>query len=110
MIIISNYRMEEIADKVFYVRSNETNNCPICESSVYVQGVRRRKYIKDSGEYHTLIIRRLRCKDCNKIHHELPDILIPYKRHCVNTIEKIVADEVRGSEKTRFRTATLIKE
>jgi len=96
MIIINNYQLEEIEDKVFYVRSNETNNCPVCEKLVYVQGVRRRKYITDSGDYHTLIIRRLRCRGCNKIHHELPDKVIPYKRHCSDTIENIIAGEVSG--------------
>jgi hypothetical protein len=34
-----------------------------------------------------LIIRRLRCKKCKKIHHELPDILVPYKRYDSESIE-----------------------
>jgi hypothetical protein len=28
------------------------------------------------------------------MHHELPDILIPYKRHCTETVECIVEEEV----------------
>lgn len=28
-----------------------------------------------------LIIRRLRCKACRKVSHELPDMVIPYKRY-----------------------------
>jgi hypothetical protein len=52
-----------------------------------------------------LLIRRLRCKEqkCRKIHHELPDILVPYKRHCAETIEKIITgqeDSVYTGEET----------
>ena len=39
---------------------------------------------------HDLIIRRLRCNNCRKIHHELPDILVPYKRHESESIEAAV--------------------
>jgi hypothetical protein len=28
------------------------------------------------------------------IHHELPDILVPYKRHCAKTIENIISGDV----------------
>ena len=27
------------------------------------------------------MVRRLRCLDCKKISHELPDMVVPYKRH-----------------------------
>jgi hypothetical protein len=43
------------------------------------------------GEKRLLKIRRLMCYQCKKIHHELPDIIVPYKRHCTETIENIVA-------------------
>jgi hypothetical protein len=42
------------------------------------------------GSVVVLIIRRLRCRDCNKTHHELPDLLVPYKRHGAETIEGII--------------------
>jgi len=96
MIIISNYRLERIDSYEYYVHSYETNTCPVCDSSVRVIGIRKRKYINDTGEVHTLIVRRLRCRDCNVIHHELPDKVVPYKRHCSDTIGKIVAEEPGG--------------
>lgn len=34
-----------------------------------------------------LRIRRLQCKNCLKIHHELPDLLVPHKRYAAATIE-----------------------
>jgi hypothetical protein len=38
-------------------------------------------------------IRRLRCCECGKIHHKLPDLLVPYKRHCADTVASIAAGE-----------------
>ena len=38
-------------------------------------------------------IRRLGCTQCNRIHHELPDMLVPYKRHVRESIEAVVNGE-----------------
>jgi len=40
-----------------------------------------------------LIIRRLSCVECHKIHHELPDILVPYKRHGRESIEAVLTED-----------------
>lgn len=53
-------------------------------------GSRHRGYTDSAGEAADLIIRRLRCQNCRKIHHELPDILVPYKRHASESIEAAV--------------------
>ena len=50
--------------------------------------------IQSSGERIGLIIRRLQCKECAKIHHELPACIVPYRRHCACTIESIVEGSV----------------
>jgi hypothetical protein len=39
------------------------------------------------------MIRRLMCSGCDRIHHELPDCIVPYKRHCAETIEAIIHGE-----------------
>ena len=52
----------------------------------------------------TIIIRRLRCKKCCRIHHELPDMIIPYKRHCTETIEAIIGGE---AEKVSCEESTI---
>ena len=57
-------------------------------------GRRERKVIASNGVWLVLIIRRLRCQHCKKIHHELPDMVIPYKRHCAETIEKILSGSI----------------
>ena len=55
-------------------------------------GSRKRGLKCLDGEKIELIVRRLQCKEsgCKKIHHELPDKVVPYKRHESQTIEKIL--------------------
>jgi len=77
--------------RVFFVRSGEQNPCPICDSVLKIIGSRRRGYLREEGDYRILLIRRLRCTSCNRIHHELPDRLVPYKRHESRSIEAAVA-------------------
>jgi len=55
-----------------------------------VIGSRQRKFINSAGDKEVLIIRRLRCCGCSRIHHELPDILFPYKRYGSESIEAAV--------------------
>ncbi|MED4936026.1 DUF6431 domain-containing protein [Heyndrickxia coagulans] len=43
-----------------------------------VIGTRDRKAIDRSGKKHIYNIRRLQCEQCGKIHHELPEFLVPY--------------------------------
>ena len=43
-------------------------------------GSRPRIVRRRDGSNISLIIRRLRCRECGTIHHELPDMIIPYKR------------------------------
>ena len=67
----------------------------MCQQSLKVIGSRRRTVINEEGDKMILIIRRLRCinEACNKIHHELPDIITPYKRQTTSSIEKIIVEE-----------------
>lgn len=77
---------------MFFVKSVETSRCPCCGSELKVYGSRRRKYSESDGTKVTLIIRRLRCKVCRSIHHELPDILVPYKRFKNECIESVITE------------------
>jgi hypothetical protein len=45
----------------------------------------------------------MRCRDCNKIHHELPNCIVPYKRHSVKTFQAVIdhkTDDVPCEEST----------
>jgi len=90
MIIIKKYRLIKDNYDVYHVKSRESGACPICDGTLKVIGTRRRQIIAADGEKRIYIIRRLRCAErCGKIHHELPDIMVPYKRHSAETLEKI---------------------
>src|SRR5690606_40933250 len=64
----------------------------ICHQSLKVIGSRRRSLIDENGDVMILVLRRLRCTNpgCGKIHHELPDLLTPYKRQTTTILEQII--------------------
>ncbi|WP_425059359.1 hypothetical protein SCACP_40490 [Sporomusa carbonis] len=68
---------ENVVNSVFFVRSMEQIPCPCCGDHLYVIGSRRRKYLSSQSLPKVLVIRRLKCCHCCRIHHELPDILVP---------------------------------
>ena len=43
-----------------------------------------------AGDTIVLVIRRLRCSNCSRLHHELPDILVPYKRYGSESVEAVI--------------------
>ena len=90
MIIITCYRKERDERGRIRIISEEESICPICIGHLKVIGIRKRIVINTAGDKEKLIIRRLRCRTCHKIHHELPDYVIPYKRHCSETVESII--------------------
>lgn len=65
------------------------------------------------GDSRTLLIRRLRCGDCGRVHHELPDIVVPYKRYDSETIEEILSPKDNspsfpGETQYRIPSAALV--
>jgi len=92
MISVKAYHMEYNDEKkVRYVWVDEQIVCPACDCTILIKkGWRKRKLITITDEVLVLMVRRVRCKDCNKIHHVLPDIIVPYKRHDLKTIKKII--------------------
>jgi len=101
MVTTPDYSLEA-RDIFLYVISNVTNCCPICGATLFVRGWRVRGLIAGDGEKLKLMIRRLMCAECDRIHHELPDCIVPYKRHCAETIEAIIDGEsVRSVDEER---------
>lgn len=92
---------------MFFVRSAAQHICPVCEHDLFVIGSRRRIGRKPTGERVTYIIRRLRCMDCERIHHELPDLLLPYKRYETASLESVLSQgqssDVAADESTLYR-------
>lgn len=70
----------------------------------------RKRICRQSGcDDIWLIIRRMRCDSvsCRKIHHELPDMLVPYKHYAAEHIEQVVSAsdpiDVAVDEATLYR-------
>jgi hypothetical protein len=56
----------------------------------------------------------LRCKVCKRVHHELPDLLVPYKRFSSKSIESVIVDDkaapVPADESTLSRWRSWFRE
>jgi hypothetical protein len=74
-----------------------------------VIGTRDRKSKDRTGQTKVYNIRRLRCNHCRRIHHELPDFLVPYKRYESECIETVLSNhslhDVPADESTLIRWA-----
>lgn len=92
MISVKEYRTEYSEDKqASYVWADEPLSCSFCDSSDLVRkGWRSRKLITLIGSRLLLLVQRVRCKSCGKIHHVLPDTVVPYKRFDAETVEAII--------------------
>ncbi|MCY0864240.1 MAG: DUF6431 domain-containing protein [Sulfobacillus sp.] len=66
--------------------------CPHCQGPLRVVGSRGRRRRLPDGTRHVLVIRRLRCDPCARIHHELPDCLVPYRRYDSASLEALATE------------------
>lgn len=66
--------------------------CPCCQSALKPYDRRERKCRDENGDWQVLVIRRLRCQNphCQRLHAELPDYLVPYKRYKVGVIAAVL--------------------
>ena len=70
----------------------ETLCCPICQGNLKHYDRRIRKAIS-SEEVNRYSLRRLRCQACGKLHLELPNILLPYKRYEAKVIVAVISGD-----------------
>ena len=70
----------------------EASYCPVCQTILLMRATRKRVCWEGDTETDKaiLVIRRLYCEACERIHHELPDCLVPYKRYSAEVIDNIV--------------------
>ena len=52
--------------------------------------------INEQGEKEMYWLSRKRCPRCKRLHTELPDFIVPYKRHCAATIERAAQGDVEA--------------
>lgn len=85
---------------VFRVKTTEECICPICAGELIKKGIRTRFLTRTKpgateDDYHPyekicLLIQRHKCNSCGRIHHQLPDCIVPYKRFSAEIIESII--------------------
>ncbi len=88
-------RKSTILKRIFLIKSKENNFCcPICTGKLSGYDHRKRIVKNSNGEKETYLIRRLKCKNCHKLHTEIPDFILPYKQYKAEVIESEI-DETR---------------
>lgn len=83
MVIVANYLREFKVirgSKFCVIRGIETIPCPICGGRLYHYDSRSRSVRVDEEKQYQFLLRRLRCKNCHKLHLELPSFLLPGQR------------------------------
>jgi hypothetical protein len=76
---------------------------------LYMRGTRKRVLFKNEEEKQLLKIRRLYCTPCKRIHHELPDCIVPYKRYNADTIKNIIDGQSKNQDACSGSTAERIR-
>ncbi|NLY04544.1 DUF6431 domain-containing protein [Candidatus Sordicultor fermentans] len=82
----------------------ETIHCPYCQGELKPYDRRKRVLLDHNGKRWVFSLRRLRCQKCKRMHIELPDIFIPYKRYSAAVIESVIEEKTSGApyeERTR---------
>jgi hypothetical protein len=91
MVITNDYTLYYYKDSdIYFVKPKQTGLCPICFKKLRPYGRRNRIFFLNDYEKKVFSIRRLRCCFCRKIHHELPSVLVPFKRHCRRTVQSCI--------------------
>lgn len=91
MVIIKHYSLKYKPETdFFYVKSKEKSYCPYCSGEFKVVGSRKRILFRKDGTISRLVIRRLQCRNCIRISHELPDLIVPYKRYESDAISDVL--------------------
>ena len=87
MISIARFEMSRNGDKT-KIFSKEDSICPVCGGPLKVHGTCTRKvrHGDHTRQYH---LRVMECRCCGKTHRELPEGIVPYKRHGLNSLCEI---------------------
>lgn len=101
MLIVHNFKLDfNTSTKIYKVISKEISICPVCGEVLCLYGCRTRIMINEEGEQSYLEIQRLYCETCHRIHHELPSILIPYKRYTQKAIQEVIDGYLQDTQDT----------
>lgn len=94
--------MRKSYDKLHPLQNNTKKNyytiqnldipvCPYCHSILTVRDSRKRSVKDACGNSYTFSLKRLKCPECNTLHIELPDFMLPHKHYSQGTIETVIS-------------------
>lgn len=72
-------------------------------------GSRKRILYKQDGSSLRLVIRRLKCQNCGRLSHELPDIVVPYKRYEADAIAQVLQQPDQTIQACSCENSTLLR-
>jgi len=64
--------------------------CPLCGGGLFYRNSKPRNSISLLGEVCRFLLRRFKCKICNKLHTEIPSIIQPFKHYDSRTIQSVL--------------------
>jgi len=83
------------------IREGE-KQCPVCGGYLRKYDKVKRLVRTKNRETREILVQRWQCKNCNKLHRELPDYIIPYMRYeaelIQGVIEGIITPDILGYE------------
>ncbi len=85
MISVSDF-IKYFKNGIWSITGQENIPCPICGGTLFVHGTCKRKLRTESDDIIILRLRVMECKECGKTHRELPEEIVPYKRHNAESI------------------------
>ena len=107
MIIVSSFNLDHNTKTgVFTIITDETSGCPLCDSELTYRDSKHRNLKDLYGKLRRFLLRRMRCKECNKLHTELPNIIQPYK-HYESYVIQCILDESEEASKCAADDSTI---
>lgn len=85
MVIVSRFT-RICKNGIWIITGTETIPCPVCGGKLQVHGTCLRCVRDEQDRRQCLRLRVLSCKECGHTHRELPEGLVPYKRHSAESI------------------------
>lgn len=100
MLITNNYELIYNETKgIYYLCINETSlYCPDCGQEIVYRDSRQRIWDHCNEPTDWILIHRMFCRTCNRLHTVLPDVLVPHKHYGASEIETVLESEVRSDE------------
>lgn len=90
MYITAKYILTLESSGEYLCKNLEKPICPCCGTKLKYRDTRRRIMKKEGGVVIFLMLRRLFCRKCRRLHIELPACLSPYKHYDVEVIEGVI--------------------